>query len=77
MTPNPRRRVMTPEPPPEEPSIWKAISARRVGLGAVGVVLAAVGLAAFVWPRVAERVGGATTWCSSPKRSNSVDRRRG
>ena len=57
MTPNPRRRVMTPEPPPEEPSIWKAISARRVGLGAVGVVLAAVGLAAFVWPRVAERVG--------------------
>jgi len=58
MTPNPRRRVTTPEPPPEEPSVWKAILARRVGLGAVGVVLAAVGLAAFVWPRVAERVTG-------------------
>ena len=58
MTPNPRRRTPLPEPPAEEPSIWKVILARRVGLGAVAVVLAAVGLAAFVWPRVAKRVGG-------------------
>ena len=58
MTPNPRRRVPTPEPAPQVPSIWKAILARRVGLSAVGVVLAAVGLTAFFWPRVAERVGG-------------------
>ena len=58
MTPNTRRRTPLPEPPAEEPSIWKVIAARRVGLGAVAVVLAAVGLAAFVWPRVAKRVGG-------------------
>jgi len=58
MTPNPRRRAPLPEPPEEAPSVWEAVAARRVGLGAVAVVLAAVGLAALVWPRVAERVRG-------------------
>jgi hypothetical protein len=56
MTHNARRRTAVPEPPAEAPSVWRQIAARRVGLGAVGVVLAAVGAAAFVWPRVADRV---------------------
>lgn len=58
MPPPPRRRAPLPEPPPEETSVWRAVADRRVGLGAVAVVLAAVGAVAWLWPRVAERVAG-------------------